>query len=47
MQPGVSGQFQNATTTARLQSMPSVTENTTRFFEPYRPPVENPVEVKK
>jgi hypothetical protein len=36
MPAGVPLQFQNATTTARLQSMPSVTENTTRFFEPYR-----------
>ena len=26
--------------TARLQGMPSVTENTTRFFEPYRAPAE-------
>lgn len=43
----VPGQFQNATTTARLQSMPSVTENTTRFFEPYRAPAETPVEIKK
>jgi hypothetical protein len=33
-------QFQPATTTARLQAMPSVTENTTRFFEPYRAPGE-------
>ena len=32
--------FQNPTTTARLQSVPSVTENTTRFFEPYRAPEE-------
>jgi hypothetical protein len=27
---------------SRLQSVPSVTENTTRFFEPYRAPAENP-----
>ena len=33
-------QFQNPTTTARLQGVPSVTENTTRFFEPYRAPEE-------
>jgi len=36
--PALNPQFQNATTTARLQSMPSVTESTTRFFEPYRAP---------
>lgn len=30
---GLPAQFQNPTTTARLQSMPSVTENTTRFFD--------------
>ena len=42
-------QFQNPTTTARLQSMPSVTENTTRFFEPYNAPAQTarPVPVKK
>ncbi|HJZ79352.1 MAG TPA: zinc ribbon domain-containing protein [Pyrinomonadaceae bacterium] len=33
-------QFPNPTTTARLQSVPSVTENTTRFFEPYGAPGE-------
>jgi hypothetical protein len=43
------GQFPNATTTARLQSMPSVTENTTRFFEPYSAPAQaaNPISAKK
>lgn len=33
--------------TARLEPAPSVTENTTRFFDPYRPPAEierNPAE---
>lgn len=44
---GVSGHLQNSTTTARLQSLPSVTENTTRFFEPYRAPVESPADIKK
>jgi len=29
-------QFQNPSPTARLQGVPSVTENTTRYFEPYR-----------
>jgi|SRR5215813_11937937 len=33
-------QFQNPTTAARRQGIPSVTENTTRFFEPYRAPGE-------
>jgi hypothetical protein len=37
---GMPAQFPNPTTTARLQGMPSVTENTTRFFEPYRAPEE-------
>lgn len=40
VQTGMPAQFQNPTTTARLQGMPSVTENTTRFFEPYRSPEE-------
>jgi hypothetical protein len=40
MPANVPVQFQQPTTTARLQSMPSVTENTTRFFEPYRAPEE-------
>ena len=43
MPASIPPQFQNATTTARLQSMPSVTENTTRFFEPYRAPEETAV----
>lgn len=43
MPAGMPVQFQNPTTTARLQSMPSVTENTTRFFEPYRAPEETAV----
>ena len=43
MPAGMPAQFQNPTTTARLQSMPSVTENTTRFFEPYRAPEETAV----
>ena len=36
-------------TTARLQPAPSVTENTTRFFEPYRAPSESsePVPAQK
>jgi hypothetical protein len=38
--PAGPAQFQTATTTARLQAMPSVTENTTRFFEPYRAPAD-------
>jgi hypothetical protein len=42
---GMPAQFQNPTTTARLQGMPSVTENTTRFFEPYRAPEETAVPV--
>jgi hypothetical protein len=39
-------QMQNAprfvppTTTVRLEGAPSVTENTTRFFDPYRPPAD-------
>ena len=33
---GLPPQFQGPTATSRLQSMPSVTENTTKFFEPYR-----------
>lgn len=44
MQTGMPAQFQNPTTTARLQGMPSVTENTTRFFEPYRAPEETAVQ---
>jgi hypothetical protein len=40
---GMPAQFQNPTTTARLQGMPSVTENTTRFFEPYRAPEETAI----
>jgi hypothetical protein len=44
MQIGMPAQFQNPTTTARLQGMPSVTENTTRFFEPYRAPEETVVQ---
>ena len=53
IQPNPSGglptQFKTPTTTSRLQSMPSVTENTTRFFEPYRAPdqTENPTPVEK
>jgi len=42
MPTGMPAQFQSPTTTARLQSMPSVTENTTRFFEPYSAPAERP-----
>ena len=38
-------QFQNPTTTARLQGVPSVTENTTRFFEPYRAPEETAIPI--
>jgi hypothetical protein len=35
-------------TTAKLQPAPSVTENTTRFFEGYQPPsIPDPVPVKK
>jgi len=37
---GMMGQFPAPNTTARLQSIPSVTENTTRFFEPHRAPDE-------
>ena len=37
---GMPAQFQPPTTTARLQPAPSVTENTTRFFEPYSAPAE-------
>ena len=44
MQTGMPAQFQNPTTTARLQGVPSVTENTTRFFEPYRAPEETAVQ---
>jgi len=46
---GMMGQFPAPTTTARLQSMPSVTENTTRFFEPRRAPDETsqPTPVEK
>jgi hypothetical protein len=44
MHTGMPPQFQNPTTTARLQSVPSVTENTTRFFEPYRAPEETAVQ---
>jgi hypothetical protein len=40
---GMPAQFQNPTTTARLQGMPSVTENTTRFFDPYRAPDETAI----
>jgi hypothetical protein len=36
-------QLQSPTTTNRLQSMPSVTENTTRFFEPYGSPAQTPI----
>lgn len=44
MPAGMLAQFQNSkTTTARLQGVPSVTENTTRFFEPYSPPAETPI----
>lgn len=43
MPVGMPAQFQNPTTTARLQGMPSVTENTTRFFEPYRTPEETAI----
>jgi hypothetical protein len=43
MPAGMPAQFQNPTTTARLQGMPSVTENTTRFFEPYRAPEETAI----
>ena len=43
MQTGMPAQFQNPTTTARLQGVPSVTENTTRFFEPYRAPEETAI----
>jgi hypothetical protein len=39
---GMPAQFQPPTTTARLQPTPSVTENTTRFFEPYSAPAEGP-----
>lgn len=45
MPAGMPAQFQNPTTTARLQGMPSVTENTTRFFEPYRAPEETSVPI--
>lgn len=45
MQPPMPAQFQNPTTTARLQGRPSVTENTTRFFEPYRAPEETAVPI--
>jgi hypothetical protein len=37
---GMPAQFQPPTSTARLQAAPSVTENTTRFFEPYSAPTE-------
>ncbi len=53
VQPTMTGatpqQFQSPTPTNRLQSMPSVTENTTRFFEPYNAPAQtaNPIPVKK
>ena len=42
-------QFQNAPNTARFPAMPSVTENTTRFFEPHSGPAQtaNPVPVRK
>jgi hypothetical protein len=43
MQTAMPAQFQNPTTTARLQGMPSVTENTTRFFEPHRAPEETAI----
>lgn len=43
MPAGIPAQFQNPTTTARLPGMPSVTENTTRFFEPYSAPAETPI----
>jgi hypothetical protein len=39
---GMPAQFQPPTTTARLQPTPSVTENTTRFFDPYSAPAESP-----
>ena len=42
---GMPAQFQNPTTTARLQGRPSVTENTTRFFEPYRAPEETAIPI--
>ena len=46
---GLPSQFPGPTTTSRLQSMPSVTENTTRFFEPYRAADEtaNPTPLEK
>jgi len=46
---GMPAQFLPPTTTSRLQSVPSVTENTTRFFEPSRAPGEtsNPTPVEK
>jgi hypothetical protein len=43
MQTAMPAHFQNPTTTARLQGMSSVTENTTRFFEPYRAPEETAI----
>ena len=48
MPAAMPAQFQNPTT-ARLQGVPSVTENTTRFFEPYRAPEETaiPIPVEK
>jgi len=39
-------QLQSPSTTERLQGAPSVTENTTRFFEPYRSGAEQQTEVR-
>lgn len=49
MPAAIPQQFQSPTTTNRLQSMPSVTENTTRFFESYGSPAQTPepIPVKK
>jgi len=44
MPTGMPAQIQNPTT-SRLQGVPSVTENTTRLFEPYRAPEETPVPI--